>query len=385
MNAMLERWIIFGVVAFSFLYAWRASAKAPITIHKVFHHTNADAKALELGSFVLYGEGFTKEPLKLHVVVSDALQEYRFVIPRVTVHDAEIRRKLQALRTQQGSHGYQLVVEDLKRPDEGLSVIFKFPKNRCEVSCTYTNSIQHEKGIIFHVYNRELKEDLKRCSSPVIRTVLHTPPRIFIDPGHGGDDKGAVATSGMTEKKVCLAVGKKVKKELGSLGYAVCMSREADRFIPLDERTHKASRFNADLVVSIHANSAPSIQAAGVEIFFLDPQLADQEKSLSPEMYAYLKKYYALRTASSQKLATALHTACNASLSAHNSVFKDRGIKTAVSQILLGAARPATLIEIGFLTNPIEARLLADRHYQSILAHAIAQGIHHYCVNMRLS
>ena len=89
MNAMLERWIIFGVVALSFLCAWRASARAPVTVHKVFHHTTADAKALELGSFVIYGEGFTKEPLKPEVVASDDMQEYRFVIPRVTVHDAK--------------------------------------------------------------------------------------------------------------------------------------------------------------------------------------------------------------------------------------------------------------------------------------------------------
>ena len=216
----------------------------------------------------------------------------------------------------------------------------------------------------------------------MIRTALHTPPRIFIDPGHGGDDKGAVAASGITEKEVCLAVGKKVKTNLCNLGYVVSMSRETDRQMALDERTHKASCFNADLVVSIHANAAPSIQAAGVEIFFLDPQLAEQKNSLSPEMYASLKKYYALRTASNQKLATELHARCSASLPAHNAIFKDRGVKTAVSQILLGAARPATLIEIGFLTNPTEARLLADIHYQANLADAIARGIHHYCVHM---
>lgn len=385
MSAMLERWIIFGVVALSFLCAWRASAaKMPITIHKVFHHTNADAKALELGSFVLYGEGFTKEPLTPQVVFTDAMQEYRFVIPRVTVHDAEIRRKLQSLKAQQEPQGYQLVVAELKKPDAGLSVIFRFPKNRCEISCAYTNSIQHEKGIIFHVYNRDLKESLKQHQSPVLRTALHTPPRIFIDPGHGGDDQGAVAPSGATEKGVCLAVGKKVKKELCKLGYAVCMSRDTDLAIPLDERTYKATRFNADLVISIHANSAPSTQAAGVEIFFLDPQLADQESSLSPALYVYLKNYYAIRTAASQKLASALHATCTETLSAHNTVFNDRGIKTAVSQILLGAARPATLIEIGFLTNPTEACLLADAHYQSIVADAIARGIHRYCVNMQL-
>lgn len=76
---------------------------------------------------------------------------------------------------------------------------------------------------------------------------------------------------------------------------------------------------------------------------------------------------------------------CNEILSHHNSVFKDRGVKTAISQILLGAARPATLIEIGFLSNPTEARLLADAHYQATLADTIARGIHHYCMHMQPS
>jgi N-acetylmuramoyl-L-alanine amidase len=278
--------------------------------------------------------------------------------------------------------GYTVQIEGLNRSQGDLEVVFKFPKHTCQVSCAYINSIQHEKGLAFKVYNRAQIEALKKQHNPVIRTALHTPPRIFIDPGHGGDDKGAVAASGVTEKKVCLAVSKKVKQKLCNLGYTVCMSRDADMAMPLDARTHKACRFNADLVVSIHANAAPKEASTGIEIFFLDPQLVEHERHLSPHLYAFLKKYYQVRTEDNKKLTSAIHTLCKATLPQHNAVFKDRGVKTAISQILLGAARPATLIEIGFLSNPTEARLLADTHYQAILADAIACGIHHYFITI---
>ncbi len=382
MNNVLERSIVWGVVLLSFLCAWRASAKNPITVHKIFHHTAADDNNVELGSFVLYGNGFTKDQLKPEVIERDDVVTHRFFIPRLTVTDAESRRALERINKQGAAKGYTLQVEELKRPDVGLAVSFTFPKNRCAVSCAYIDSIQREKGIVFHVYNQALIQNMKKQDAPIIRTAaLHNPPRIFIDPGHGGDDSGAVAQSGITEKEVCLAISKQVQAQLRDLGYAVLLSRNADKTVALDMRTHEASRYNADLVVSIHANAAPSKTASGIEIFFLDPSLITHEYNLSPTLKSSLERYYALRAASNQKLARALHAEIQEKVPAHNPVFKDRGIKTAVSQILLGAARPAALIEIGFLTHPTESCLLAASSYQSILARAIALGIHTYCTH----
>jgi N-acetylmuramoyl-L-alanine amidase len=387
MRIILERWIVFGVVFLSFLCAWRASAapKVSIAIHKVFNHRETNPKAIELGSLVFYGEGFAKDPLKPNVTAIDDTQEYRFTIPRVAM-SAAIHEQLEQINKQKrggnAPHGYTLQIEGLNKPQEKLELVFKCPKNHCQVSCAYINSIQHEKGLVFKVYNRTQIEALKKQHNPVIRTALHTPPRIFIDPGHGGDDKGAVAASGVTEKKVCLAVSKKVKQKLCNLGYTVCMSRDTDVAAPLDARTHKACRFDADLVVSIHANAASKEASTGIEIFFLDPQLVEHERNISPHLYAFLKKYYEACTEDNKKLTSAIHTLCNQMLPQHNAVFKDRGIKTAISQVLLGAVRPATLIEIGFLSNPTEARLLADPYYQAILADAIARGIHHYFITI---
>lgn len=273
MRTMLERWIVFGVVFLSFLCAWRASAasKVPITIHKVFHHRETNPKAIELGSLVFYGEGFSKDPCKPKVTIRDDTEEYRFTIHRVAM-SAAIREQLEQINKQKhgdnAPRGYTVQIEGLNKSQGDLELVFKFPKHQCQVSCAHINSIQHEKGLVFKVYNRAQIEVLKKQHNPVIRTALYTPPRIFIDPGHGGDDKGAVAASGVTEKKICLAVSKKVKQKLCNLGYTVCMSRDADVAVPLDARTHKACRFNADLVVSIHANAAPKEASTGIEIFF---------------------------------------------------------------------------------------------------------------------
>lgn len=380
MNNFLERSIFWGVVLLSFLCAWRASAKNPITVHKIFHHTAADDNNVELGSFVLYGNGFNKDPLKPEIIERDDTVIQRFFIPRLTVTDAEARRTLERINKQGAAKGYILEIEELRRPDVGLAISFTFPKNRCAIACAYIDSIQREKGIVFHVYNQTLIQNMKKQNAPIIRTAaLHNPPRIFIDPGHGGDDCGAVSQSGIAEKEVCLAISKQVETQLHELGYDVELSRRKDTTVALDMRTHQASRYNADLVVSIHANAAPSKTASGIEIFFLDPSFSEREYNLSPSFKNSLERYYALRAASNQKLARALHAEIQHNVPAYNPFFKDRGIKTAVSQILLGAARPAALIEVGFLTHPTESYLLADTQYQAILARAIAHGIHTYC------
>ncbi len=386
MNAFFERWIFFGVVLLSFLCAWRASARPPVTVHKLFHHTACDTNNIELGSFVLYGNGFAKEPLNKSVRSLDDSEEYTFIIPHAMVQDFECRRKIQELNKNSEHKGYRLTIEQVKSAEPAIAIKFMYPKGQCVVSYAYIDSIQREKGIVFHVYNSSLMHSLKKQQSPVIRTaaLLHSPPILFIDPGHGGADAGAIARSGITEKEVCLAVSKKVEVMLTAFGHTVFSSRNKDLQVPLDVRTQLASKSNTDLVVSIHANAAPSHKAAGVEIFFLDPHFLDQQQGVTVEMGALLKKYRELRSTQSRLLAEAIHTEVCAQLPDHNSVFKDRGIKTAVSQILLGVGRPAVLIEIGFLTNSKEAQLLSDKNYQSIVAKSIALGIHNYCVNMQV-
>lgn len=384
MSIRLERWLFVGVVLLSFLCAWRASAQ--VTVHKMFHHTGAATDTIEQGSFVIYGNGFTKEPLKKSVrILNNNTEEFSFTIPRVSINDAECRRRMQEINKSNSHKGYRLSVEEIKKPESALVVKFTCPKGQSTVAYTYMNSIQHEKGLVFHVYNNSLIQSLKKQQQPVIRTAaLHNSPRLFIDPGHGGTDLGAVASSGFSEKELCLAVSKNIETILTDFGYTVCMSRDTDFLVPLDERTRLIAQAQPDLVVSIHANAAPSNTASGIELFFLDPHYRDDEQGTSAAMKSLLKKYSELLSKKSKMLAETIQRELVAQLPQYNGVFKNRGIKAAVSQILLGARKPAVLIEIGFLTSQTEAQLLSDKNYQSNIAHAIAIGIHNYCLNMQV-
>jgi N-acetylmuramoyl-L-alanine amidase len=99
-------------------------------------------------------------------------------------------------------------------------------------------------------------------------------------------------------------------------------------------------------------------------------------------LYRVLKKKMSARITESQRLAVAIEHELQKQLPTMHDGYHNRGVKTAVSQLLLGTFRPTVLIEIGFLTNPREAQLLADYRYQQLIAHSIASGIDHYCRNI---
>lgn len=382
MKSILERWIFFGIVIISFLCAWRASAKSQqVVIKKVFHHCAPDAKNLELGSCVLYGNDLTKDTVSEKTRLVDGVVEQTFAINRATISDAACKQMIQHVNRDTVPAGYQLKI-DTRAPDT-LLLTFRYPQERCMITYKAIDSIQREKGIVFTIYNRTLVHNLKKQQMPVIRTAsIDSPPIIFIDPGHGGSDAGAIAVTGVTEKEVCLAISLALNNLLLERGYDVYLSRDDDRDVPLDMRTRRASECDATLVVSLHANSAPNINAAGSEIFFLDPLFVDDQQHMPPSLYTLVKKKVSARIAQSKRCAELVQHAFDAQLPAVHATYRNRGIKSAVSQLLLGAFRPTVLIEIGFLTNPYEMKLLADHRYQRLIATCIASGIDHYCRNI---
>jgi N-acetylmuramoyl-L-alanine amidase len=279
--------------------------------------------------------------------------------------------------------GYTLNIENKKSPEAGLMITFKYPQDRCTITYKPIDSIQREKGLVFNIYNKSLVQNLKKQQMPVIRTAsIEEPSVIIIDPGHGGSDTGAIAVSGISEKEVCLSVAQALNGFLTDRGYTVYLSREHDDDVPLDMRTRLASVHDATLVVSIHANAAPNAESSGLEIFFLDPLFVDNQVHMPSTLYATVKKKHTMRIAASKQLAEKMQHAFNRNLPKMHDTYHNRGIKSAVSQLLLGTFKPTVLIEIGFLTNPHEAKLLADHRYQRLIAYSIASGIDHYCRNI---
>jgi N-acetylmuramoyl-L-alanine amidase len=213
---------------------------------------------------------------------------------------------------------------------------------------------------------------------------------IVLDPGHGGKDPGAIAY-GMKEKDIVLHVAKRLADELRrTLGVTVILTREDDVFLPLEERTAIANTSGADLFVSLHINAHPSPQIKGFETYFLNlstndeaMRVAARENATSTHQMSDLQDILLdiMRNSKineSSRLARQVHGSMAGALTAPPFILKDMGVKQAPFYVLIGAEMPAILIELAFISNPDDARLLADATFIDELAGTISIGIRSY-------
>jgi N-acetylmuramoyl-L-alanine amidase len=218
---------------------------------------------------------------------------------------------------------------------------------------------------------------------------------LVLDAGHGGHDTGAVGPSGLMEKEIVLDVTRRVARMVESgLGVKVVMSRDSDVFVPLRERTNFANKQRADLFVSIHANAHPQAVSEGVETYFLSSEASDNaarqvaavengvvqlESSGGSRQRGDMLKSILWDLAQSEFqeessfMAETVQDSMSKSLSLVN-----RGVKQAGFYVLGGAAMPAILIEIGFLTNRKEEKKLGTAEHREALARAIYTGLAEY-------
>jgi N-acetylmuramoyl-L-alanine amidase len=170
---------------------------------------------------------------------------------------------------------------------------------------------------------------------------------VVIDPGHGGQDPGAIGIGGLQEKDVILPISLEVARYLEQRGVEVILTRSSDFFVSLQGRTDLSNRAGAALFVSIHANSVgmgrPEVN--GLEVY-----------------------YFGNRT-----LSDAIHRNIIRSLD-----IRDRGVRRARFFVLRTAKMPSTLVEVGFVTGSEDAPNLRSANYQRRMAEAIAQGILEY-------
>jgi len=195
---------------------------------------------------------------------------------------------------------------------------------------------------------------------------------VVLDAGHGGEDGGAVSPHGLLEKQVVLDITRRVRALLLAQGYTVLLTRHDDRFLELAERPRRAEKWNADLFVSIHANSG-SKTAVGTETFALTlPGYASTNQA--PNSVAPQESFPGnTNDQANMSLAYAIHHA----LIQQNDL-TDRGIRRARFAVLKNATCPAALVEVGFLSHPQEGLTLAQPETRSALALSIATGIDNY-------
>ncbi len=215
--------------------------------------------------------------------------------------------------------------------------------------------------------------------------------RIVIDPGHGGHDTGTVGPSGLQEKDLVLDIALKLKTLVeAKLGSEVLLTREDDTFIPLEERTAMANHSQADLFLSIHANSSRNRRVSGVETFFLDfASSAEAEEIAARENSSAQKTIFELQDLvqkialkekidESRELAQIVQKSVTSQLQKAHSQTRDRGVKQAPFIVLIGANMPSILSEVSFVSNPSDEKLLKSSSYRQKLAEALCRGIEAY-------
>jgi N-acetylmuramoyl-L-alanine amidase len=214
--------------------------------------------------------------------------------------------------------------------------------------------------------------------------------KIVIDPGHGGHDTGTIGPNGLLEKDLVLDVAKRLGKQLERLGAEVVYTRSDDTFIPLETRTAIANQEQADLFISIHANSSSDSDARGVETYYLNftsshdaLEVAARENAVSEKSIHELQdlvKKIALKEKidESHEFASDVQESLHSGLAARNASIRDRGVKKAPFIVLIGANMPSILAEISFVSNPDDERKLRTPEYRQRIADSLYHGISKY-------
>lgn len=210
--------------------------------------------------------------------------------------------------------------------------------------------------------------------------------KVVIDPGHGGKDLGAKDELGTLEKDIVLAIGVKVGALLRELGYQVKLTRNDDSYPTLSERVQLANDWSADLMLSLHCNSAPRLAATGIETYILSREASDpralalaqfenafeSEKVGSGDLLSQMLGDVArsAQESASTGLATLFHRTVASHIDTDN-----RGVRKAPFFVLTGTTMPAFLVELGFLSNREEAARLRQPEYQARLAKSVVEGV----------
>src|SRR5205809_3778687 len=215
--------------------------------------------------------------------------------------------------------------------------------------------------------------------------------RVVIDAGHGGYDTGSVGPAGYTDKELVLDGAERLRDLVHmELSAEVVMTRSDDTFIPLENRTAIANQQEADLFISIHANSSRMRAARGVETYFLNftssreaLETASRENAASERSIHELQdlvKRIMLRDKidESRELARYIQHA----MAARKGAGTNRGVKQAPFLVLIGANMPSILAEICFISNPQEERVVKTAANRQAIAEALFEGVRSYAESL---
>lgn len=340
---------------------------------RVYEDANHTRVVIELSRPADWHTGFVADPPRYYVDIEDTWIESEAREPRA-LSNLEVVR---SVRGGQNTLTKARVVVELDRPGrlrESFEVRSPDPFR-----------------IVTDIHHGDTHPQPEVASGPRSDAFDRRPVRrVVIDPGHGGKDPGAIGAGGLREKDVVLRVSRALAERLRKEGLEVHLTRDADEFVELEERTLIANRWRGDLFVSIHANASRNRHSNGVETYLLDTrydrntarvaarengttvaELNDLQHILASLRLSYSERYAA-------PLAEKVHTALMGGLRKQFGSTRDLGVKRGPFLVLFQADMPAILVEIGFVTNKTEARRLRKREFPDVVAKGIAEGVLRY-------
>ena len=212
------------------------------------------------------------------------------------------------------------------------------------------------------------RHDLSLILDPIIRPTyikgFQQVTTVVIDPGHGGNDAGAIGLLGR-ESAYTLDTARRLREQLVNAGFKVLLTREDDRFLPLQERADFAAAQPEAILISLHFHSGPTSQQ-GIQTFFPEENPDSSGQAENPATSGHFRACVAL--------AAAVHANCLYKLRS-----TDGGIRAAKFSMISGQTNtPAILIDGGYLSHPEEAGRIETEAYRQTLAEAIAKGVQNY-------
>jgi N-acetylmuramoyl-L-alanine amidase len=296
------------------------------------------------------------------------------------------------------------LVFDLK-PAQERDPLLQLVRDKAQAESSASKEVQDALGEFLARLGKPNRESPPATTAGAPTPAVNLPPAlqqkidrlivVAIDPGHGGEDPGAVGPTGLKEKDVVLSVAKQLQERLNALpGMRAMLTRDADFFVPLHERVKKARRVQADLFVSVHADAFLTPQARGASVFALSQSGASSTTArwmANKENAADLVGGINIKSQDAQVMRALLDMSTTAQIKDSLHVGREvlgqigkvgRLHKASVEQagfaVLKAPDIPSILVETAFISNPEEEAKLRDPEYQAELVQALTTGIQRY-------
>jgi N-acetylmuramoyl-L-alanine amidase len=344
------------------------------TPSKATGSSSADVQSADAGkSLPIKGHGKDKDKDKERVVPQTAAETAKVITPKIAVDESVIEDSGRAAGEPTSGPTFESIAPKESSRNKRSNVDAR-SRSSATMAATTRTAAPNAAG-----------------ERSLIRALGLKIGKIVVDAGHGGHDTGTIGPNGLEEKDLVLDVALKLGKLLeNKLGAEVVYTRDDDTFIPLETRTAIANKEQADLFISIHANSSDDPTARGVETYYLNftsrtdaLEVAARENAVSEKSIHELQdlvKKIALKEkiGESREFASDVQRSLYAGLSAKSPNLRNRGVKKAPFVVLIGANMPSILAEISFVSNPDDAKKLKTNEYRQRIADSLYKGVFKY-------